>query len=126
MHKTFYKPLGFLFLVLASVGVILPVLPATPFLLLSAWFFARSSARWHRWLLNTQIFGPLIRDWEERRCITWRTRAVALAGIYFAGGASVILVLEDWRWRLACLVLMGLGCAMVLSLDTCPCGEKID
>ena len=61
--------LGFLFVGIGAVGIVLPVLPTTPFLLLAAGCFAQSSERWHAWLINTRLFGGLIRDWEEHRCI---------------------------------------------------------
>lgn len=121
MKKTIYKPLGFVFLGLAILGILLPILPGTPFLLLSAWFFARSSERWHQWLLKSQLFGPLIGNWEANRCISRRTKAVALFSMVFAGGSSILFGVDALELKIAGLVLMGIGCATVLSIKTCTC-----
>jgi len=119
VKKSLYKPLGFLFLALGLAGIPLPVLPSTPFILLAAWFFARSSPRWHQWLLNSELFGPMIRNWEERRCISCRTKAVALASMSLAGGASIVFALQDLRLQVMTAVLMLIGCLTVLSINTC-------
>lgn len=119
MKKTVYKPLGFLFLFLGLLGIPLPVLPSTPFILLSAWFFSQSSERWHRWLLNSELFGPMIHNWEESRCISRRTKIVALLAMLVAGGASIVFAMEDVRMRIATLALLLVGAATVLSLKTC-------
>jgi uncharacterized membrane protein YbaN (DUF454 family) len=121
---TIYKLLGFLFLGLATLGLVLPVLPTTPFLLLSAWLFARSSEKWHRWLLANAVFGPMIRNWEQERCISCRTKIAALTLMVVVGGSSVWLAVEDWRWRSAALILMAIGAVTVLSLRTCPQPSK--
>ena len=62
--------LGLVAVGLGAVGVVLPLLPTTPFLLLAAFAFARSSERWHQWLVNHQIFGPLIEDWNRYGAIS--------------------------------------------------------
>lgn len=67
-----------MFLGLAVAGIFLPLLPTTPFLLLAAYFFAKSSPGVHRWLLNSRWFGPLIQDWEKRRAISIRTKFKAI------------------------------------------------
>ena len=123
MKKTLYKPLGFFFLGLGLAGIPLPILPTTPFILLSAWFFARSSPRWHQWLINSELFGPMIRNWEEQRCVSCRTKVVAISSMALVGGTSVIFALQDVRLQLTAGALMLIGCAVILSLKTCP-GER--
>jgi len=63
--KTFYVVLGCISLVLGAIGVVLPILPTTPFILLAAFCFSRGSERLHLWLRNSPVFGKVIRDWEE-------------------------------------------------------------
>ena len=119
MKRAVYKPLGLFFLALATLGVVLPGLPTTPFLILAAWFFARSSEKWHRRLLDSQLFGPLLLNWERRRCISLRTKIVALVSMLIAGGASVIFAMQDPALRIATVGLMALGFATVLMIKTC-------
>jgi uncharacterized membrane protein YbaN (DUF454 family) len=119
LKTSLYKPLGFLFLGLAIIGALLPVLPSTPFLLLSAWFFARSSEKWHKWLLNSNLFGPLLRNWEENRCINLRTKVVAIVMMILAGTGSILFALDDSTMRAFTGVLLMIGAITVLSLKTC-------
>lgn len=119
VRPPFYRALGLLFLGLGLLGVALPILPSTPFILLAAWFFARSSARWHQRLLASELFGPMIRNWESSRCIACRTKIVAIASMLLAGGASILLAMDDYRLRLATAMLMAVGCATILLINTC-------
>lgn len=61
--------LGWVFFILGIIGVVLPVMPTAPFVLLAAWCWARSSRRFHFWLINHKYFGKYVRDWEERRAV---------------------------------------------------------
>lgn len=71
--------LGFLFLALAVLGAFLPLLPATPFLLLASACFARSSDRLHKWLRNHGKFGRYLSDFEDGKGIPLRGKILALA-----------------------------------------------
>ena len=119
LRTTAYKSLGLLFLGLAIVGIMLPVIPATPFLLLAAWFFARSSEKWHQRLLQSELFGPIIRNWENNRCISRRTKIVSIILMLGMGGTSVVFAVDDIRLKIAALVFMAVGCATLLFIKTC-------
>ncbi len=71
-------------LLLGVAGIFLPLLPTTPFVLLTAACFARSSPRFHLWLTEHEHFGPMIRDWNERGAIPRFAKTVALVGIVFS------------------------------------------
>ena len=104
---------------LAALGVVLPVLPSTPFVLLAAWFFARSSEKWHRRLLESELFGPMIRNWETHRCISLRTKLIALLSMGAAGTGSILFAMEGTTPRLITAGLLAIGGAVVLSIRTC-------
>jgi uncharacterized membrane protein YbaN (DUF454 family) len=83
--------LGFLSLGLGIVGVFLPVWPTTPFILLSAWLFAKSSERYYRWLHNNRYFGDALRAWEagEGLSLKVKWRMVVIATVFI--GISVVI-----------------------------------
>jgi len=72
---------GSVSLVLGLIGVVLPGLPTTPFILLAAACYARASPRLHGWLLNHRWMGPMLRDWERDRSLTRRTKTVAVVSM---------------------------------------------
>lgn len=73
---------------LGIIGAFLPVLPTTPFLLLSAFLFSKSSPRFHAWLLSLPLAGPSIRDWQDRRVIRPRAKVLCTAMILVSLGAT--------------------------------------
>ena len=79
--RTFLFTLGFISLVLGIIGAFLPVLPTTPFLLLSAWCFLKSSPKAHQWLYNQPGLGKSLRDWERDKSIAKSTKVVAISMI---------------------------------------------
>jgi uncharacterized membrane protein YbaN (DUF454 family) len=113
------RALGFVFLGIALVGVFLPLLPTTPFVLVAAGCFARSSERWHQWLLGNPTFGPMIRNWEQRRCVSCRVKLIALSSMIVVGGISIGLALDTLAARTAGGALILLGMVTVLLLRTC-------
>ncbi len=100
---------GFVFVGLAALGTVLPVLPTVPFLLVAAACFARSSARFYDWLLGNRLFGPLIRDWRETRSIPLRAKGSAITLVTLVGGSSVLFFITN-LWVKLCVsaILVGL------------------
>ncbi len=82
--------------VLAILGIALPVLPTTPFLLLALWFFGRGSARLRQWLLNNKIFGNYIRNYKSGRGVPIRVRMWTLALLWATIGFSVWRIDHVW------------------------------
>jgi hypothetical protein len=75
--KPFYIAAGVLALLLGILGIFLPLLPTTPFLLLASWCFARGSTRLHGWLLSHRVFGEYLRNFEAGRGIPLKAKIVA-------------------------------------------------
>lgn len=88
------------------LGVLLPVLPATPFLLLAAACFARSSDRFYRWLLNHRAFGPLVREWRQHRSIPYRMKVFAIAMMASTLAVSIVFFVPA-GWPQAALAVFG-------------------
>lgn len=104
-----YLLLALLFLLLGIVGAFLPVLPTTPFILLSAWAAARSSPRLLDWLENHTAFGPMIRDWRRGGVVS--RRAKWLASLMMGASALYLLWAVSSRW-----VVLAACTSMVLVL----------
>jgi uncharacterized protein len=68
---------GALSLLLGFIGIFLPLLPTTPFVLLAAFCFARGSERWERWMLQHPRWGPMVRDWRTNRAVPLRAKQLA-------------------------------------------------
>ena len=103
--------LGWASLAIAAVGVVLPVVPTTPFVLLAAACFARASDRLHAWLLGNRWFGPSIERWQTSRSISPRAKWTAIPLVAVSVTASALLVVEE-------LILQGLllGTGFVVAL----------
>lgn len=79
MNRYLFLGLGWLFLVLGVIGIVVPLLPTTPFLILTAICFSKGSEAMHRWLLNHKIFGPPIDDWNRRGAIRTKYKLLTTA-----------------------------------------------
>ncbi|MDN3653755.1 YbaN family protein [Thalassotalea ponticola] len=124
MRRYLYMAVGWGFVVLAVLGVILPVLPTTPFLLVAGACFARSSRTCHQWLLNNKLFGPLIDNWQNNRCIERKSKYIALLSIVLFGGTSLVFAVPWGYAKLAVLILLVIGFYVVYSLPTCPSHQE--
>jgi len=103
---------------LGIIGIFVPVLPTTPFLLLAAACYARSSRRFHSWLLNNKLFGSYIRNYLERKGITLRAKIITLSLLWITIGVSVAFAVEILALKLI-LVIIATGVSVhILSLRT--------
>jgi hypothetical protein len=80
-------------LALGFLGIFLPLLPTTPFLLLSAFCYARGSSRLYDWLLRNRLFGCYIKNWREGRGIPLKSKIIAVILITVSIGYSVLYII---------------------------------
>jgi len=104
-----YFTAGILALIAGGFGVVLPVLPTTPFVLLAAACFARSSDRFYNGMLNHRIAGPIIADWREYGAMKRKTKGWAVLMMALSFGTSMLIVPSMWHR------VMLLGLALVLG-----------
>ncbi len=77
---------------LGVLGIILPLLPTTPFLLLAAFLFSRSSKKFHKWLLGNKVLGRYLYNYSERKGITMRDKVISLSTLWIGITISFIKV----------------------------------
>lgn len=81
--RTVYIVLGWIMVALGFIGVLLPVMPTTIFLIIAAWCFGRSSPRLEKWLLDHPVFGPTLVKWRKHGEIPVRVKWIACGGMAF-------------------------------------------
>ncbi len=109
-----YLLLAWTCLALGVIGIVVPGLPTTPFILVAGWAAARGSTRLHAWLHAHRLFGPMLRDWEREGAVSRRAKWTATlvmalcAALMFhvaearwaaATGTAVMVVVAIWLWR---------------------------
>lgn len=111
---------GGLALALAALGVLLPGLPTTPFVLLAAGCFAKASPRMHAWLVQHRWLGPMVRDWEANRSLPLRVKWLSTALMAVMVGLSAWQLLHR-PWAAAAVVAVGaIGAWVVWRIPTRP------
>jgi uncharacterized membrane protein YbaN (DUF454 family) len=100
-----WQLVGFAALACAVAGTVLPLVPTTPFLLIAAYAFARSSPLLHRWLVTHPRFGPLIRNWQAHGAINLKTKVAALLVMAATLGLSMAIGVGTFVLLLQAVVL---------------------
>ncbi|MCP3972178.1 MAG: DUF454 domain-containing protein [Rhodobacteraceae bacterium] len=113
MIRVIYLVLGWLSVGLGVLGILLPVLPTTPFMILAAFLFSRGSPRTRAWLIEHAHFGPHIRNWEATGAIAPRAKRAAVAAM-----AMVLLVslIFGFGWWILSIQALCMGAAAVFIL----------
>ncbi|MBA3755366.1 MAG: YbaN family protein [Nitrosomonas sp.] len=117
--RAMYLGAGFLALFLGALGVVLPILPTTPFVLLAAACFARGSERFHQKLLANRIAGPIIREWRIYHSIPHRAKRWAYFLMALSFGSSILIVPEVWQK----IMLVGIGSTLAFYIWRIPVRE---
>ncbi|ENA3446222.1 DUF454 family protein [Yersinia enterocolitica] len=123
MSRWLLIALGWLAVVLATLGAVLPLLPTTPFLLLAAWCFARSSPRFHHWLLYRSWFGSYIRTWQQHRALPPGVKWKAILVTVLTFAISLWLV-KIWWVRGILLVILTLLLTFMLRMPVIDLSQQ--
>ncbi|MFL4557778.1 DUF454 family protein [Yersinia kristensenii] len=123
MSRWLLITLGWLAVVLATLGIVLPLLPTTPFLLLAAWCFARSSPRFHHWLLHRSWFGGYICTWQQHRALPPGVKWKAMLVTVLTFAVSLWLV-KIWWVRSLLLVILTLLLIFMLRMPVIDLSQQ--
>ena len=105
--------LGTLCVALGVLGMFLPVLPTTPFLLLATTCYARSSERFYHWLMTNRWCGEYIRNYREGRGIPLKQKAVSILLLWLTIGSTAWLAISQWWVR---CILLGIAVGVTIHL----------
>ena len=105
-------------LVLGLIGVVVPGLPTTPFVLLAAACYAKASPRLHAALLNHRLTGPMLRDWESDRSLTRRSKLIAVGSMLVMVSFSIWSFRHRWIAQAVLVALGAIGAWVVLRIPT--------
>jgi uncharacterized protein len=117
VKRAVYLVVGTVSLGLACVGIVLPLLPTTPFLLLSAACYLKSSKRMHNWLLNHKLFGQYIKNYLEGKGISLRAKAISLAFLWTTICFSALLLMP---LLIVQVILLVVGVAVTVHIILMP------
>ncbi|WP_280743174.1 MULTISPECIES: YbaN family protein [unclassified Parabacteroides] len=110
--------LGSIFLVLGTIGIFLPLLPTTPFWLLTAWFYFRSSERLYKRAMANRYFGSVVKGFMEDKSITRNTKIISLSIMWASAILTSVFLIDKWWIRLL-LLLISIGVSWhILSFPT--------
>ena len=110
--------LGSLSLALGILGIFLPVLPTTPFLLLSAALYMRSSQRLYEWLMSHKHLGPYIKNFREHRALPLRVKVVSVSMVWATLLYCAFFVAKEW-WMSVMFIAIATGVTVhILSYKT--------
>ncbi len=107
--------IGWLNVALGVIGLFLPVMPTTIFLLIALWAFSKSSVRFHRWLYNHPTLGVAIRDWHAHRVIPVKAKILAIAVMSASLAYVTLFVAQGWLLPLALAAGLGAVAAFILT-----------
>lgn len=117
--RIFLIIVGSVSLVLGILGTFLPMLPTTPFLLLSAAAWVKASPSLYEWLINHRVFGEYIRNFREYRAIPLRVKIISVSLVWLTIGYCIFAVVDEWWWAQVLMFLLATAISWhILSFKT--------
>lgn len=117
--RIFLITIGCISLALGVIGIFLPMLPTTPFLLLSAATWVKASPNLYEWLLNHKVLGEYIRNFREHRAIPLRVKIVSVSLVWLTIGYCILCVVDRWWWAQLLMALLAIAISWhILSFTT--------
>ncbi|MCB9061120.1 MAG: YbaN family protein [Halobacteriovoraceae bacterium] len=114
--------MGFIFLSLGVIGIFLPLLPTTPFIILSAYFFSKGQKRLHNWLLTLPKIGMIINDWEQYGVISKKSKILASIMIIVLFSYTLIFVQVNLYIK---IVVALIGISVLVFILSRPSVRKV-
>jgi uncharacterized membrane protein YbaN (DUF454 family) len=115
IKRLLFVTLGTLFLGVGIVGIFVPILPTTPFLLLATSFYARGSEKFHNWLLNNRILGAYIRHYVDGKGMPLKVKLFTIALLWIAIFSTIAFAIDELVLRII-LVLVAIGVSVHIVL----------
>ena len=123
LRRWLFVALGGIFVALGLVGVVLPGIPTTPFLLVASYFFVRSSPALHQRLLRSKLFGPTLQDWQRHRGVKRKTKWISISCCSLMICFSIATGTLPWVARIVVALAGAYGMWFVAKLPTVPSVE---
>ena len=108
MKKVLFIPIAVICVILGGIGIVTPVLPTTPFLLLAAYFFSRSSPKMHKLLLENRVFGKYLSNYFNNKPIPIRQKVISIFFVWLGLGLTFYFA-DLPSWLIVLLVFIGIA-----------------
>ena len=118
IKKAIFNILGFFFVGLGIIGIFVPLLPTTIFLIIAAYFFAKSSEKYYNWLITNKYFGKFIKDYREGKGVPLKAKTISITILWTTILYSIFFVVTE-IWLKILLIVVAIGVSWhLLSLKT--------
>ena len=104
LKKIIFVAAGSICVGLGAIGIVLPLLPTTPFLLLAAILFSKSNDRFHKWLLKNRVFGPYLAHYESGAGVPTPLKIKTIVFLWPSLAVSAFMINAVWAWILLAIV----------------------
>lgn len=122
VYRVVFLTLGLVFITLGVIGIFLPLLPTTPFLILAAYCFSKSSEKLHQWLLHHKYLGRMLSDWEKYGVIRLRIKWIATLSMLLLISYPMIFIIQHSILKVIITITMIL---VLLFIWTRPSSPKL-